>query len=449
LTVTAEEGKVTIKLSIRMEMRKVISLYTGAGGLDLGLDAAGFTTTVAVEYNGPACRTLRANRSEERPWEVIEASIHDVSSNQLSVAGRVKAGDPDLLVGGPPCQPFSKSAYWVHGDTKRLADPRADTLSAYLRVLRDLQPRVFLLENVFGLTYKGKDEALRLLQNTVQAINRDVGTNYSFCWKVLNTANYGVPQVRERFFLVGARDGREFTFPEPTHAENPSEAGAGRADPTDQMALFAGGGWGSPEPWRTAWDALGDLDPEVVEGLQVTGKWGDLLASIPEGKNYLHHTDRGDGLSLFGWRRRYWTFLLKLAKDRPSWTLQAQPGAGIGPFHWKNRRLSVTEMMRIQTFPDGYTIEGGHTEAVRQLGNAVPSLMTEVLGREIRRQLLDDPIESPLRLIPPKRSPVPPPEELLPVPEKYLIYIGDHTPHPGTGKGRLAYSEEELEAADL
>lgn len=405
------------------KMRKVVSLYTGAGGLDLGLDAAGFTTTVAIEHHGPACRTLRANRSEDRPWEIIEASIHDVSSDQLKVAGRVKSGEPDLLVGGPPCQPFSKSAYWVRGDTKRLADPRADTLTAYLRVLRDLQPRVFLLENVFGLAYKGKDEALELLQNTVEAINRDVGTQYSFCWKVLNTANYGVPQVRERFFLVGARDGREFTFPKPTHAENPGKARANRADPTNQMALFADEAGGSLKPWRTAWDALGDLDAEVVEGLQVTGKWGDLLASIPEGKNYLHHTDRGDGLPLFGWRRRYWTFLLKLAKDRPSWTLQAQPGAGIGPFHWKNRRLSVAEMMRIQTFPDDYKIEGGYTEAVRQLGNAVPSLMTEVLGREIRRQLLDDPIESPLRLLPKKRSPVPPTEEILPVPEKYHILI--------------------------
>lgn len=202
-------------------MRKVISLYTGAGGLDLGLEAAGFMTTAAVEHNAFACRTLRANQREDRPWTILEASIHDVRSEELAKSGMVKVGDADMLVGGPPCQPFSKAAYWVHGDTKRLGDPRADTLSAYLRVLRDLQPRVFLLENVFGLTYKGKDEALSLLQNTVEAINREVGTSYSFCWKVLNTANYGVPQVRERFFLVGARDGREFVFPEGNSRREP------------------------------------------------------------------------------------------------------------------------------------------------------------------------------------------------------------------------------------
>lgn len=425
--------------------QKVISLYTGAGGLDLGLEAAGFTTTVAVEYNAAACRTLRANVGEHRPWRVVEGDIHQVSSAQIGAMGDLRAGEAALLVGGPPCQPFSKSAYWVHGDTKRLDDPRADTLSAYLRVLRDLQPRAFLLENVFGLTYKGKDEALRLLQSAVEAINRDVGTRYSFCWKVLNTANFGVPQVRERFFLVGARDGRSFVFPEPTHADIAVPPVPEQRRSAAQVALFGGasGPVSKVEPWRTAWDALGDLDDKSsAKGLQITGKWGDLLASIPEGQNYLFHTDRGGGLPLFGWRRRYWTFLLKLAKDRPSWTIQAQPGAGIGPFHWKNRRLSVAEMMRIQTFPEDYVIEGGHTEAVRQLGNAVPSLMTEVLGREIRAQLLDDALHGPLRLLPPRRTPVPAPEPVAPVPAKYHVHIGRHAAHPGTGKGHLVFEGE-------
>lgn len=280
-------------------MRKVISLFTGAGGLDLGLEAAGFQTAVAVVYNGPACRTLRANLSAQRPWAVLEADIHGLTSPELAKAGDLKVGEVDLLVGGPPCQPFSKSAYWVHGDTRRLADPRADTLTAWLRVLRDMQPRAFLLENVFGLTYKGKDEALRLLQNTVEAINHEVGTRYSFCWKVLNTANYGVPQVRERFFLVGARDGREFVFPGETHSETPG-AGVGVPE-AQQLGLFRQAApHAAMAPWCTAWDAIGDLNDREVVGHQVTGKWGELLASIPEGRNYLHHTDRGDGLPLFG-----------------------------------------------------------------------------------------------------------------------------------------------------
>jgi DNA (cytosine-5)-methyltransferase 1 len=95
-------------------------------------------------------------------------------------------------------------------------------------------------------------------------------------------------------------------------------------------------------------------------------------------------------------------------------------------------------MKRLQTFPDDYKIEGGHTEIVRQLGNAVPSLITEVLGREIRVQLLDESYnDEPLRLMPPLRTPVPPPECIEAVPEKYHEYIGDHAAHPGTGKGHL------------
>ena len=122
------------------------------------------------------------------------------------------------------------------------------------------------------------------------------------------------------------------------------------------------------------------------EDLTVRGKWADLLPSIPEGSNYLHHTDRGEGMPLFGWRRRYWTFLLKLAKNRPSWTIQAQPGPAVGPFHWSNRRLSVRELSRLQTFPDDVNIVGGKGSAQKQLGNAVPSLLAEVIGRAIRQQ---------------------------------------------------------------
>jgi DNA (cytosine-5)-methyltransferase 1 len=178
--------------------------------------------------------------------------------------------------------------------------------------------------------------------------------------------------------------------------------------------------------------------PNHRTGLIVGGKWGDLLPAIPEGENYLWHTDRGGGRPLFGWRTRYWSFLLKLAKRLPSWTVQAQPGAAIGPFHWKNRRLTFHEMCRLQTFPDGLGIECGRTEMQRQLGNAVPSLIAEVLAREIRAQLLDRPIKAPLRLLPPRRVRVPPPEKVARLPAKYRKYIGKHEAHPGEGKGRMA-----------
>lgn len=415
-----------------MEKLKAISLFTGIGGLDFGFEEAGFETRVALEFDRHCCRTIRINRS----WEVIEDDVNKVPSAEIVDRAGLPPGEADVLIGGPPCQPFSKSSYWVRGDCLRLDDPRADTLTGYLRVLRDLRPRAFLLENVYGLAYEGKDEGLRHLIQGIEQINRAKGTNYKVSWQIINAAEHGVPQIRERVFMVGSRDGRTFRFPEPKFAQPDAIS-------TD---LF-----GSVEPYRTAWDVLGDLpEPDLEEEtLKVGGKWADLLPSIPEGENYLWHTDRGGGYPLFGWRTRYWSFLLKLSKRLPSWTVQAQPGAAIGPFHWNNRKLTFQELCRIQTLPNGLRIDTGRTEMQRMLGNAVPSLVAEILAQEIRRQLLDAPIKTPLRLLSPRRRRVPPPAHIAPVPTKYHKYVGDHEAHPGTGKGRKATKRRaELEAAE-
>ena len=393
-----------------------ISLYTGVGGLDFGFEAAGFRTAVAVELDPVACSTVRRNRPE---WSLIERDIHEVSSQEILRAGRLKVGQADVLIGGPPCQPFSKSSYWVAGDALRLDDPRADTLTAYLRVLRDTKPRAFLLENVYGLVYKGKDEGLRHLLDGVARINREAGTNYQVSWKLLNAARYGVPQIRERVFLIGSRDGGSFEFPLPTH------------DPPGDLERFD-----RHEPYRTAWDAIGDLPEDPSDpSLEVGGKWGALLPSISEGQNYLWHTNRGGGLRLFGWRTRYWSFLLKLAKSQPSWTIQAQPGSAIGPFHWRSRKLTTREMCRLQTFPNDVGFDCGRTDVQKMLGNAVPSLLAEVLAREIRRQLLGDRRDSGgLKLLAPARPAAPGAEPLAPVPARYRELIGDHPDHPGEGR---------------
>jgi len=396
---------------------KVISLFTGVGGLDYGFEAAGFDTSVALEMDGACCRTLRANRA----WPVIEDDIHNVSSTDLLATAKLAPGEADVLIGGPPCQPFSKSGYWVTGDSKRLKDERADTLSAYLRVLEETRPRAFLLENVYGLAYRGKDEGLDRILKGIEAINRRTGSNYRPRWQVLNAASYGVPQLRERVIIVASRDGKEFEFP---------KAGFGPPD-----ALESG-----QQPYRTTWDALGDLPTNPNEpDLAMGGKWADLLPSIPEGQNYLWHTRRGGGLPLFGWRTRYWNFLLKLAKDRPSWTIQAQPGSATGPFHWASRKLSSRELARLQTFPESLTFPVSRNEVQRLAGNAVPSLLAEVLAREIAVQLLGQgPYAGPPKLLPPARKRRPKPEPVIPVSRPYLALIDDHADHPGTGMGRGA-----------
>lgn len=406
----------------------LLSLYSGAGGLDYGFEAAGFATGSAVEFDHDCCNTLRANRD----WPVFEASIFDVSTESMLEAAGRGVGDVDLVIGGPPCQPFSKSGYWATGDTKRLADPRAGTLGAYMRVIDEALPRAFLLENVEGLAYTEKNEGLQFVLDLIEEINQRHGVHYAPEFRVLCAADYGVPQLRNRLFLVAARDGTHFRFPEPSYAPAPVSG--------EQQTLA------NLQPYRTAWDALADVVPDPDEDLAMRGKWAELLPSIPEGQNYLWHTDRGGGEPLFGWRRRFWSFLLKLAKDRPSWTIQAQPGPSTGPFHWENRRLSMRELCRLQTFPDDVRVTGTYRAVHRQVGNAVPSLLAEVLGREIRAQLLTGKNDhAPLILLPPDRGVAPPAQPVERVKKRFLSLAGDHAAHPGTG---LGYRAVALAAAD-
>lgn len=410
-----------------MKKFTAISLYTGAGGLDYGFEAAGFRTAVAVEMDERSVETIRLNRR----WPVIQDDINAVPTKDILAKAKLRAGEADVLIGGPPCQPFSKSGFWATGTTKRLQDPRASTLENFLRVLEEAKPRAFLLENVEGLGFRGKDEGLQYVHSRLDEINAKQGTRYRAFTAILNAVDFGVPQLRRRLFVVGARDGVTFTFPAPTHFAS------------DELL-------GGKNRHLTAWDALRGvrLLKSEHEELRVRGKWADLLPTIPEGQNYLWHTERGGGEPLFGWRRRYWSFLLKLAKDAPSWTIQAQPGPATGPFHWENRRLSVREMAKLQTFPD-VQIARSYADAQRQLGNAVPSLLAEVLARAISLQLLGRSINGGLALaIKPSKQLAPAPQKPTKVPTAYLSLRGEHDAHPGTGRGYRASQRQELLAFD-
>ena len=397
---------------------KTISLFAGAGGLDYGFERAGFACGVALEIDRDCCETLRLSRPE---WPRINKDIHQVTTREIADAALLRNGDPCVLIGGPPCQPFSKSGWWSSGDSLRLGDPRASTLAAYLAVLEAFCPDAFLLENVEGLAYRGKNEGLELIRSTIGAINDRQGTGYNPVVLRLEAQNYGVPQLRNRVFVIGLRNGRRFQAPVVTHG--------------DGLSL---------ESTITAWDAIGAL-PTPNEDLRLRGKWAALLPSIPEGHNYLWHTDRGGGEPLFGWRRRYWSFLLKLAKSQPAWTVQAQPGPATGPFHWDNRLLSVRELLRLQTFPDDVTIHGNRSSAVRQVGNAVPSLLAEVLARGLMEQAFGAALrDSRPSLLPTSKGPPPPPRQPQSVPFAYLGLKGRHSAHPGTGKG---FSKDKLKAA--
>jgi DNA (cytosine-5)-methyltransferase 1 len=378
------------------ERLPVVSLFSGAGGLDLAAECADgeplvpgdrgsglLSVRVATDFNEPALQTLRSNFADTA---TLSGDIRKLPTEQILDAGGLQVGEPVLVIGGPPCTPFSKSGFWIE-EKRQSRDPNASLLDEYVRVVRESRPEAFVLENVQGLTYKTHraqfDRLLRALGEL----------GYNPQWRTLLAADYGVPQLRRRVFVVGRRDGERFEFPEPTHS------GWSERDRKIDVSKI---------PHVTAAQAFEDLPrlSEVTDEEIVEGQYGELAAEVPPGQNYLWHTPRYGGRDHFKWRSRYWTFLLRLDPGRPSTTLQAQPGPWVGPFHWENvqtspgveraRRLRAGEMLRLMSFPDDFRIEGSRADVQRQLGNAVPlelgkaviqTLMTQ-LGYVDRRDVL-------------------------------------------------------------
>lgn len=388
---------------------RVLSLFSGAGGLDLGLERAGFTTVACLEIDEDARSVLAANR---RRWNVLEDGdvVKAAKTLKPSDVG-LKSGELELIAGGPPCQPFSKAAQWHRAARMGMLDPRAQTVNGMFDLVENFLPRAVMVENVSGFL-QGKNSALDAITSRLEDINQRHCTNYEFMWEIVDAADYGVPQHRQRAIAFAFRDGVKPVIPSPTHAHRPVRA------------------------WDALWDVREDEKPHP------SGYWTGLLPSIPEGKNYLHHTARGEGQEVFGWRTRYWSFLLKLAKDRPSWTLPASPGPNTGPFHWENRPLSIREQARLQSFPDSWRMVGADHILRRLIGNATPPLLAEVLGRSIIDQLalgsLEDRIPHLARRVSlqrPRRRIVPSPEPVDELPEAFKQHVGAKAAHPGEGLG--------------
>jgi len=332
----------------------IISLFTGGGGLDGGLEAVGFKVRVAVEPDPTRVKTIKLNKPR---WRVVPKRIERVSTEELLSIADLKVGEAALVTAGSPCQPFSKSALWrgVRSD-----DPRANLVLEFVRVVSEAKPLGLIFENVPGLAGKLGGQLLQL------ALRRLRKAGYRCRVRKLNAADYGVPQKRQRVFVLGIRKELQvrISFPMRTHGPK------------------------ARRPWVTAGQAIRELDDGTVHEHEVVGgKWGHLLKLIPPGGNYLWLTERGGGPPIFRWRSRYWTFLLKLHPDLPSWTIQARPGPYTGPFHWNNRRLRIPEVRRLQTFPDSWRLAGTSRQQWAQLGDATPYWLAIRIGLCMLRAL--------------------------------------------------------------
>jgi DNA (cytosine-5)-methyltransferase 1 len=396
----------------------VLSAFTGLGGLDLGLEAAGFHHVGCIEKDQTARLSLKQNRGDS--WPLLEPrDIGVLAQTLIPRQLGLRQRELSVLAGGPPCQPFSKAAQWSASARTGLEDMRSHCLGDFLRLVEVFLPRVVLIENVAGFV-RGPVSALVEIEHALEGINQRQGTLYKAYHRIVDAADYGVAQHRLRVIIVISRDGEAPVCAEPTHADRPLRA----------------------------WDAIGHL--EVADPPKALGKWADLLPSIPEGQNYLWHTRHGGGRPLFGYRTRFWSFLLKLAKDQPSWTLPALPGPSTGPFHWDSRPLTISELLRLQSFGTDWLVEGSYREQVRQVGNATPPRLAEIISRAVAARYFGVSFDSqPLQHHIAYAAMVPGPGRPQPVAAKYLRLEGEHADHPGAGKGpkpraALAHREKAL-----
>jgi len=330
---------------------RTLSLFSGAGGLDIGFHDAGFDIIECNELEKDFAGTLIENSKKGKRLEGAKIICADI----CDYFPRVK--NIDFIIGGPPCQTFSAAGARAAG-VNGIDDDRGNLFKEYVRILKLLNPKGFLFENVYRIVGAQGGKPWQLIQDAFKE------AGYKLFWKILDAADYGVPQFRERVFIVGLREG-EFRFPFPTHGP----------DSQDRRAYFS------------AEEAIiGVVSKEP--GKPINGRHGHLLNDIPPGLNYSFYTEKmGHPTPYFGWRSKFSDYLYKADPKTPVRTIKAQGGQYTGPFHWENRTFTIEELKRLQTFPDDYLILGNRQKVIHQLGNSVPPQLARILAISIAVQI--------------------------------------------------------------
>lgn len=354
-----------------MTAYNTISLFSGAMGLDLGIEKAGFKIRVCVEKDKWAAQTIRANTS----IPVIERDINDVPTDEILAAAGIGRQDVTLVIGGPPCQAFSTA-----GKQKGFADFRGNVMLQYLRVVRDIMPEFFIMENVRGLQsaklnsvpaeyaeYEPIKDVKGSAFHFMVAEFRKLG--YSISHALLNAANYGVPEKRERIVVIGHR-GERAPIPSPTHSEN--------------------GEFGTKK-WNTLRSCIGDMEHRTdLHYTELRKRSLPYMKIMKEGQNW-HNLPEDMAMQAMG--KAYFLsggntgFLRRLKFDEPSPTLVTSPTmpATLLCHPTQLRPLSIEEYARIQQFPDSWTFNGPLETIYKQIGNAVPVGLGQAVGQQIMR----------------------------------------------------------------
>lgn len=359
-----------------------ISLFSGAGGMDIGVQQAGFTILSCLELDKNCCETLRENISREnRKTIVYEGDIKEFVPEQLLKDLGYNPGEVDLLFGGPPCQAFSQI-----GKQQSLLDERGLLLFQMVRYAKVIQPRAIMIEQVKGLL-TAKDLSGKRGGVFEQFINELEELDYVPKWRVMLAADYGVPQLRERVFIVATKKPNGFQFPNPTHSK-----------PSETVNLF------NLPPYRTVGDVINGLGEPVVKSdcseipdnshYDVTPRRDrERIHGVPEGKNLSSQTHLPKE-QIGGLTKKDTTKFLRLDRGKPSNTLR---GGEIFYHPLEDRYLTPREYMRIHGYPDSYVLRGpirGRTGTVkdldqhRQVGNSVPPPLAKAIAEKVKEIIL-------------------------------------------------------------
>lgn len=369
MVIRCDGGKMgIIKYKDNDKNRDVISLFSGAMGLDIGLSNAGLNIAIGQDFD-PACvATMKANGHN-----VLGGDIREISPNDLLEQTGLNPGEPFLICGGPPCQPFSTA-----GKRLGINDPRGSLFMDFIRMIDYIRPRFFIMENVKGIM-SAPLKHVPLVERDKNIPEQQLGTvldvilsefnklGYKTVYGILDAVNYGVPQFRERFVLIGSRDNEDIFLPIPTHFQ------------MHQDHAYR---------WNTLRDSIADIELNCGECAAFSKDRLEYLRMIPEGGNWrdlpeeIKEKAMGGAYESGGGKVGFYR---RLSYDQPSPTLVTSPvqKATMMCHPTQVRPLSIREYARIQQFPDDWIFMGTSAAKYRQIGNAVPIGLAVALGKAI------------------------------------------------------------------
>lgn len=347
------------------ENRDVISLFSGAMGLDIGMEKAGLNVVIGQDFDTDCVETMKANGHN-----VLVGDIRKIAPETILKMTGLQKGEPFMICGGPPCQPFSTA-----GKRLGINDPRGSLFMDFIRMIDYIRPRFFVMENVKGImsaklkevSTKKNDSKQKLGTVLEVVLSEFEKLGYKTVYGILDAVNYGVPQFRERFVLIGSRDYEDIFLPYPTHFQK------------HQNANYR---------WRTIGDVIRDIEDNEIECATLSVERKKYLKMVPEGGNWkdlpqdIIPEAMGGAYKSGGGKVGFYR---RLAYNQPSPTITISPGqkATMLCHPVKDRTLTVKEYARIQEFPDDWIFTGNTSAKYRQIGNAVPIGLAEAIGRAI------------------------------------------------------------------